>query len=155
MKIVYLSPVGVLGGAERSLLDLMASVQEADPAARLHLIAASNGPLIRQAQALGIATTLLAMPTELVRLGDSAWKRGSRFRTWLGLTSRLPQAALAARRYAQRLARMLAALEPDLIHSNGLKFHLLGQLAGLKSCPVVWHLRDFLSLHPLMKRALA
>src|SRR5207247_7750640 len=43
---------------------------------------------------------------------------------------------------------------PDLVHSNALKFHLLTGMLGLR-VPVVWHLRDYLSERPVMRRALA
>ncbi|HEV2948032.1 MAG TPA: glycosyltransferase family 4 protein, partial [Gemmataceae bacterium] len=48
----------------------------------------------------------------------------------------------------------LARLQPNLFHSNGIKFHLLTSLAKLPSVPIIWHIHDFLSLRPLMGRAL-
>jgi glycosyltransferase involved in cell wall biosynthesis len=45
-------------------------------------------------------------------------------------------------------------LRPDVIHSNGLKCHILTHLVGIQALPVVWHLRDFLSARPVMMRAL-
>jgi glycosyltransferase involved in cell wall biosynthesis len=56
--------------------------------------------------------------------------------------------------YLRRLRNTLAALRPDLVHSNGIKFHLLARLAARRSWPVVWHIRDFLSLRPSVGRLL-
>ena len=50
MRVVYLNPVGEVGGAELSLLDLMASVAEAIPGVERHLIVAGDGPLIAKAE---------------------------------------------------------------------------------------------------------
>ncbi len=47
-------------------------------------------------------------------------------------------------RASLRLAQLARRLEADVIHTNGLKAHLLGGLAGrIARRPVVWHLRDF------------
>ena len=52
-----------------------------------------------------------------------------------------------------RLRRQVRRLAPDVIHSNGLKTHLL---AGLVRCgaPVLWHLHDFVSDRPAVGRLL-
>jgi glycosyltransferase involved in cell wall biosynthesis len=45
---------------------------------------------------------------------------------------------------ALRLAGIARRVRADVLHSNGLKAHVLGGLAGrLLRRPVVWHLRDF------------
>ena len=74
MKIVYLNPVGALGGAERSLLDMMASVRQAMPSADLSLIVGTPGLLIEEAQKIGVRVIPLLMPPDLVELGDSRWR---------------------------------------------------------------------------------
>ena len=76
MKIVYLNPVGALGGAERSLLDMMASVRQAMPSADLSLIVGTPGLLIEEAQKIGVRVVPLLMPPDLVELGDSRWRDG-------------------------------------------------------------------------------
>src|SRR5438132_13392069 len=74
MRITYLNPVGALGGAERSLLDMMASVRQAMPSAELSLIVGTPGLLIDEAQKIGIRVVPLLMPPDLVGLGDSRWR---------------------------------------------------------------------------------
>ena len=49
VKIVYLNPTGQLGGAERVLLDLLASLRAAKPDLSTELIVASEGPLAERA----------------------------------------------------------------------------------------------------------
>lgn len=45
---------------------------------------------------------------------------------------------------ALRLAALARRVRADLIHTNGMKAHLLAGLAGrLAGVPVIWHLRDF------------
>src|SRR5205807_330878 len=125
-------PIAALGGAERSLLDLMAAVRKADPALELHLIAGTEGPLLEAATRLGIHARLLPMPQDIVGLGDSALQNGAGLRS---MSCRLLQGArigVATCCYAGQLARTLQALRPDLIHSNGNKFHLLTWLAASK-----------------------
>src|SRR5262249_14978509 len=120
----------------------------------LHLVAATDGPLLGQAAALGVQVTQLPMPAELLAMGDSALRGQGRLLGLLTLARRGAAAGLATRRYARQLARTLHALRPDLVHSNGIKFHLLTRLAGVKTLPVIWHVRDFLGARPVMARAL-
>jgi glycosyltransferase involved in cell wall biosynthesis len=56
--------------------------------------------------------------------------------------------------YVRQLRQRLQALAPDLIHTNGIKAHLLARLARPAGVPVLWHVQDFLSLRPLAARVL-
>jgi glycosyltransferase involved in cell wall biosynthesis len=154
MRILYLNPVGILGGAERSLLDLMASVCQTIPEAELFLIVSSPGPLLLEARRIGVNVILLPMTPAMVQLGDSEW--GNRLSpkaqlTWL---RRIPQVALESLAYLRKLRKILAKLRPDVVHSNGIKLHLLARLAVGEQLPVVWHIRDFLSFRPFVTRLL-
>jgi glycosyltransferase involved in cell wall biosynthesis len=154
MRIVYLNPVGALGGAERSLLDMLSSIRQTVPSADLSLVVGTPGPLIEEAQKIGVRPVLLPMPANLVGVGDSAWKNDLSPKTKLSLVGLFPSVGLATWVYLQKLRNTLAMLRPDLVHSNGIKFHLLAQLAARGSWPIVWHIRDFLSLRPLVARLL-
>src|SRR5215210_1242479 len=72
MKVVYLNPTGQIGGAEKALLDILASLKAADPMFSPHLIVSSPGPLIAKAESVNIPTTLLPFPSSLARIGDSS-----------------------------------------------------------------------------------
>ena len=53
--------------------------------------------------------------------------------------------------YGWKLRQRLRQLRPDLLHSNGMKMHLLGAVAKPKRTPLIWHLHDYLGSRPAMK----
>jgi glycosyltransferase involved in cell wall biosynthesis len=50
------------------------------------------------------------------------------------------------------LRKLLQQLNPDVIHTNGFKMHLLGALAKPKATPLVWHVHDYVQARPFMAR---
>ncbi|MGH7214587.1 MAG: glycosyltransferase family 4 protein [Tepidisphaeraceae bacterium] len=154
MRILFLNPVGAVGGAERCLLTMLAALRRDRPGASLHLICCTDGPLIGQARALGVETRVVSMPPALSRMGDSALKRRrGRIGALFALMARAAWALPAARRYLRALRDAVRAVRPTLIHSNGVKTHLL--CAALRPrCPVVWHLHDFVGARPVVSRLL-
>ncbi len=154
MKIVYLNPVGVLGGAERVLLSILGEVRRHRPEAELVLVAGTDGPLLERAHGLGVEPVLLPMNQSVTELGDSEWYRGVGLRLdWLRRAGGMLPSAWE---YASRLRHLLGRLAPDLIHSNGLKMHLYAGLTRPAGVPVVWHLHDFYGLRflaPLLLRS--
>lgn len=154
MKIVYVSPVGVLGGAEQCLLHVMESVQEENPKAELHLIVSSEGPLLERAKEDGIRTHLIDMPHSMAELGDSILHRRKSVRTVIGLAGRAASVLPPTSKYLVKLRNLLRRLRPDVIHSNGLKAHLLTAVARHRATRLVWHIHDFLAARPAMGRAL-
>ena len=152
MRWLFLSPVGVVGGAERTLLDLMDCLRRAAEAPQLGLIAGAEGPLTEQARALGVETRALPLPSELASLGDSQL-RGAGAGGFLRFGTTLARATPSAVGHLVSLQRALRDFRPDLVHSNGLKTHLLAALC-LPGAPVVWHVHDFLGERPLVRRAL-
>ncbi|MBV8381297.1 MAG: glycosyltransferase family 4 protein [Planctomycetaceae bacterium] len=150
MRITFLSPVGVVGGAERVLLAAIRGARERLPAARLGVVLLADGPLRAEAERLGAAVTVVPLPACLARLGDTRLRGRGRAHTlarvgWFALG-----AAPAAVGFVRRLQAALHRPAPDLIHSNGLKAHALAALARPRGVPVLWHLHDFLSHHPVM-----
>jgi len=154
--LVFLNPVGVLGGAERSLLDLLAALRRECPRQKLCLIIGSDGPLMAEAGKLGVAAEVIPFPAALAEAGDAGMKLGSRGRLATAATHlwKGAKAGLAARKFAHTLAERIKSFDPALIHSNGIKCHLLVWMMGDLGVPVVWHVRDFLSSRALMRRAL-
>ncbi|WP_426757118.1 glycosyltransferase family 4 protein [Myxococcus sp. Y35] len=153
MRILFLNPVGILGGAERALLDLMACLKQQDATLSLHLLAGTAGPLLDEARALGVDARLLPLPEHLSSLGDSAL-RGRGPLEALRFARRLAPAPGLLADHGRALRRDVAGLAPDLVHSNGIKTHLLS--AATAGLPVkrVWHIHDFLGERPLVRRAL-
>jgi glycosyltransferase involved in cell wall biosynthesis len=135
------------------LLDLIAAIRATDSSVEIHLIIGTDGPLVAHAQELGAVVHVLAMPNTMTELGDSTL-RGGKLSSAVGLAMRGIRSANPFRRYLRELRRTLRRLEPTIIHSNGIKTHLLGRLAAPKRVPVIWHIRDFISTRPLVRRML-
>ncbi len=148
MKIVYLNPSGQLGGAEISLLEILASLRAVRPDWHLHLVVAEDGPLVSRAQALGISTIVIPFPPALARLGDA--NRANRFI----LLYKLLSAVKDVLAYVNRLRSALRELAPDLLHTNGFKMHILGLWSRPPQVPVIWHIHDYVSKRPVMARLL-
>src|SRR5271169_4958816 len=153
MKILYLNPAGELGGAERSLLFLMASMRAAKPNWQIQLIAGSDGPLIQRATEIGVDASAMEFPRALSRLGDAgaggpAGRQVNRLRRVGGVG----RAGVPSVAYLRRLRRAVTRFAPDLIHSNGFKMHVLAAWARPAGCPLIWHIRDYVSARPLMSR---
>jgi glycosyltransferase involved in cell wall biosynthesis len=140
VRIVFLSPSGELGGAEIALLDMLAAVRGARPEWTLAMIAAADGPLVATASAYSTAAAL-PFPRSLARLGEWGARESLANRAALG--AGLLAASGPALRYARRLRRRLLDLHPDIIHSNGLKMHLLGARLRPSESKVVWHFHDY------------
>jgi glycosyltransferase involved in cell wall biosynthesis len=136
MRILFLNPIGGVGGAERVLLAAAGGVKRVRPDATVRVVTFADGPLLAAAAAVGAETEVVPLPAALGGLGDSAGGR-------LGLAWRGLRAVPAGWRFAGRLKAAVRAFAPDLVHSNGIKTHLLSRLAVPKGVPVVWHLHDF------------
>jgi glycosyltransferase involved in cell wall biosynthesis len=154
MRVLFLSPVSVVGGAERVLLTAVAGVRQVDPTAVVRVLAPAEGPLLDAARAAGAEAEAVPMPAALARLGDSQLRSVGKWRGRLGLLGRAAWAVPAACRYVARLRSAVAAFRPDLVHSNGIKTHLLSRVAVPRGVPVVWHLHDFYGLRPAAARLL-
>ncbi len=116
MKILYLNPAGELGGAERSLLFLMASMRAAKPNWQIQLIAGSDGPLIHRATEIGVDASAMEFPRALSRLGDAgAGGPAGRQVNRLRLVGGVGRAGVPSVAYLRRLRRARCALRtgPD------------------------------------------
>jgi glycosyltransferase involved in cell wall biosynthesis len=152
VKIVFLSPSGELGGAETALLDMLAAVREARPDWALTLIAASEGPLAAKAAPYA-GVIVLPFPKAVARLGE--WGTRGSMATSLRLARGLVAAAAPTLAYSRRLRRRLFDIDPGIIHSNGLKMHLLGARVRPPRAKLVWHLHDYPAARRLTARLLA
>jgi len=123
-NILLLSAVGVLGGAERSLLQLVRALDRD----RFRPIAAlPDGPLAAELRVAGAQT----VPIEPLRL-----RRTLR-------PDALASAGAGVARAAAGVARAARAHRVALLHANTTTAHLVGAAAGaLTHVPCVWHVRD-------------
>jgi glycosyltransferase involved in cell wall biosynthesis len=147
MRILFLSPSGSLGGAERCLVDLIASIRAHEPAAVVGVVAGGDGPLLAEVEALGAQVIRLPLAEGLAQVGDSGI--AGRWRAAPAAGRRLAVGALHAARYAARLRGAMGRFAPTVVHSNGIKMHLLAAAAG-SPAPLVWHLRDFIGDRPIV-----
>jgi len=118
----------------------------AAPDWELWLILGEDGPLAEEARKM-VQVVIAPFPAALARLGDV--RKG--FLTMLGS---MLQSAVGTLRYRNSLARILASLQPDIIHTNGFKMHLLGAWTRPRGTPLVWHIHDYVSTRRLMRRLL-
>lgn len=153
MRIVFLSPVGVIGGAERVLLTLVQALRLTEAEFDFHALVPEEGPLSADLRQADVTVHVLPLPERLRSLGDSGSTLGSTGRQsplWLRLLGACPDGL----RYVRRLRQLLLCVKPQVVHSNGLKMHLLGALARPRGTALLWHMHDFVSLRPAMTRLL-
>jgi glycosyltransferase involved in cell wall biosynthesis len=126
LRVLFLSPVpDFKGGAERSLLDLLAN-----PAIEPLLVVPAEGPLSEHAKRKNV-------PVEVLELGNiSDIRRPFRFSRGIRVLAQLLSVA-------RQLAEICRRRRIDLVHSNGLKAHVIAVIARLVGGrPCVTHVRD-------------
>jgi glycosyltransferase involved in cell wall biosynthesis len=146
LRIVLLGPSGNIGGAERVLLDCV-QVSDGYPGAELSVISLGGGPLVAAVNELGAHSAVVRPPASLAALGDSFASAGSVVLRMLPVIAGSPA-------FMRRFSRALSAFSPDLVHSHGIKTHVLGALLSSRT-PVIWHIHDYLSLRSVSARLLA
>jgi glycosyltransferase involved in cell wall biosynthesis len=151
VNLLFLSASAVLGGAERSLLDILASLRAARPGWALSLIAPADGPLVSEARALGVDDHVVPFPAALAALGES--EAGSGVSGLGRLAMALARGARPTLDYRARLRTAIDGAAPDVVHSNGLKPHLLAAWGG-GSRPLVWHLHDYIGRRAVSRHLL-
>lgn len=136
MRIVYISPVGIVGGAERVLLTLIDALNKCAPGVDPVVITLADGPLVEELKTRHVEVIVVPLSAHEQVLGDSG-----------GLSLRLIWRLLTALPFLVGTVLYLAAIiqkcRADVIHTNGMKAHLLGCLAAPRGIPLIWHLHDF------------
>ena len=148
--VVFVNPVGVIGGAERVLL---AAADAVRTHARVTVLLLEAGPLEAALRERGVAVRVLQLPPALSGLGDSQLRNRGKLRALARLAITVIVASPYAVKFLRQFRTILRELQPTLVHSNGAKSHLLLRFDGVKA-PVVWHVHDFYSERPLMAKLL-
>ncbi|HTA93768.1 MAG TPA: glycosyltransferase family 4 protein [Polyangiaceae bacterium] len=138
MRVLFVSPAAELGGAERCLLDCVAALRGSG-GVQVDVVALADGPLLGKARELGATAQVIEAPRELSELGESGPGSESGG-ALLGLVSAAP----GVMRFLARLREAIAAPQPDVVHSNGMKAHLLAGLVSPVRARLVIHLHDFI-----------
>jgi glycosyltransferase involved in cell wall biosynthesis len=113
---------------------------------KFQVVIPGDGPLARRVQDIGAACAIVRMPAALARLGEwsavnERWSAGAQ----MALGLRLCESAAMLPGYESRLRRAVSAFQPDLIHTNGFKAHVLGARLKHRQQPLVWHLHEYVS----------
>src|SRR5215472_11606930 len=135
MKVLFVNPGRELGGAEQSLLLLLDALRRHEPPVDPMVATFGDGPFSAALLERAIPVTYVSVP--------DAVRETSRYSEPFG---QLWTMTLAARAMPAvwELAKIARAAQSALIHTNGMKAHILGGLAGrMLWKPVVWHMRDF------------
>ena len=144
MNVLFFNPVGTFGGAERMLMAMMAALPYENPDIRILLLLGGEGHLVETAQKLGIKIKILPIPDQIHQIIDIASSQGllkmlwSVARTWGTIST-----------YLKALRQIIRELQPDLIHSNGIKSHILTAMVNL-GIPTIWHIHDFYGTRPVI-----
>ncbi len=143
MRLLFLNPTASMGGAERVLLDMLTMLRRARPTWTVGLIVGNDGALVAAARAIGVETIVLPFPRVFARLGDTSLDGAG---AWLRFLGRATVATVSLVGYVRRLSAAITRFEPDILHSNGFKMHVLSAVASRPAgTSLIWHFHDYLS----------
>ncbi len=133
-KILYVNHAAKPSGAEFALIRLLSAI---DRDRFTPIIAfGEDGPAVQMARGLGIEAHVLPLDATVRR----ARKDTLRSRILLS-----PAIFARTAHYAARIAAFARRNGVSLIHTNTIKAHVYGLLAGrLANLPVIWHVRDYI-----------
>ena len=162
MKLLFISPVGFIGGAERMLLECVRQVRALRPSWHVTVLMLADGPLGEAVIKLGAHIERVLLPSDLAAAGDSRFVASNNPLT----TTNESQAAqsrspwirrffvtkLSAVGFFWKLRQAIHRIHPDIIHSNGLKSHLCTAALLQRHGPLIWHIHDYYSHRPKIQR---
>lgn len=134
-KILLVSASGRMGGAERSLVELARTVDQAR--FELHAVVGEAGRLAEALGAAGVGVHVVEM---------------ERLRRTVNPV-RLAGYVAAVAKASRRVAGIIGSCGIDLVHSNGVISHVYaGEAASRAGVRCVWHARDMVRLGPIAER---
>ena len=135
-KILFLHVSTILGGSERSFLDLLQQAT-ADQKKHFTVVLPGPGPLNDELQKLTPEIKIITIP-----LPHSFSKTTRKWPVLSLFVAVITSPTLIL--YLYRLIKVIRKLNPKMIYSNGLKCHLLSLVVKkFFPRPTVWHLQDF------------
>lgn len=148
MHVVFLSVSSEFGGSEAVLCEVVRGMRRRHPDWTLTAVLPRDGVLEPRLRAAGADVRVLPIPPALLRLGESTGA------TPLARGTGLLSAAASLGGYTRRLRTLLEELAPDIIHSNGIKLHVLAARARPSCTPLVWHIHEYVGRRSLTRRLL-
>ncbi|MEK7397786.1 MAG: glycosyltransferase [Candidatus Poribacteria bacterium] len=137
-KVCFYLTATQLGGAERSVLDLASNLERyaGGTYTPRMVVPRSEGPLLDEFRKKNMPFTVLEMPARMLRM--------SRKKALRGLVDGL-LAIPAIVIYIYRFIRLVKGEAPFVIHSNGIKCHIISSVTSLfHGSQVIIHMRDIL-----------
>lgn len=153
MRIACLAATDQLGGAEIALLEMIRSVRRHRPEWSFAVILPGTGPFHDACVRDGIGCEVLPLPAALARLGEAAMAKEPWPSARLAAATQLLPAAPRIPSHVNQLKRTLRRINPSVIHSHGVKAHILGALCTERT-PLIWHLHEYVSGRPVSLRLL-
>jgi glycosyltransferase involved in cell wall biosynthesis len=92
---------------------------------------------VQQARARGVETQVIKLPNELAELGESGGQRASALVALIFMTTK-------AAPFLAELRRAINRVRPDVVHTNGMKAHLLAGMLAPSQARLAVHLHDFI-----------
>ena len=140
MRVTVLAASGQLGGAERMVLETVRALSTLGFESTV--VALEPGPLLDATRREGAGMVdVLRLSSGLATLGDAG-------RSKAAVVIGLLRAAAPLPFYVRQLAGILQRHATEVIHSHGIKTHVLAALVPRRR-PVVWHLHDYVGLRPM------
>ena len=155
MRVCFISVSDQLGGSEVALLEMIRALERVRSSWTFHVILPGAGPLRERLLQAGASCTIVPLPAGLARVGESSAVRDQwsvTARVMLGL--RLGAAGAALPAYVRQLRDAVDAIDPDILHTNGLKAHVLGARLDKAGRALVWHLHEYVSPRRLTRALL-
>ncbi len=152
MRISCISVSDQLGGSEVALVRMVTALEQQHPEWQFQVILPGNGPLRERLSKTRVVCSVVPMPTAVSRLGEWAavqngWRAGSQ----VALGVRLCGTAAALPGYESQLTRVVSEFRPHLVHTNGLKAHVLGARLRMPDAGLLWHLHEYISRRKLTR----
>lgn len=135
LRVALVNHVARMGGGEHALLSIVERLdrRSVEPVAVL----GEHGPFGDRLRAAGVEVVVHPLDRSVIDRRKEALGPA-------GLAN--PVVLTRSLRAVWALARLLRRRRVEVVHTNSLKAHVLGGLAGrLAGIPVVWHVRDHLS----------
>lgn len=138
VRTLFITHAAAMGGAERSLLEILTHADRARITPALCTLA--PGPLADAARAARVPVHVLHAPPHVIGM-----KRDTLGPSPAALATGLRLAA-ASQPVIRDIARLARRERAHVIYTNSAKAHVLGGAAGrLARIPVIWHMRDAFS----------
>jgi glycosyltransferase involved in cell wall biosynthesis len=152
MRITWVSVSDQLGGSEVALAGMVTALERLRPEWQFQVILPGEGPLRERLSETRAICSIVPMPEAVSSLGEwgavqDGWRAGSQ----VALGIKLCGTAAALPGYESHLGRVISEFRPNVVHTNGLKAHVLGSRLRTPDAGLVWHLHEYISRRRLTR----